>query len=135
MGQKIYLDTNLFIAFFEGSSPVSVRVERLFLDSLENDTKIVASPLITMELLVAPLRAKHEQLTSVYKSLHNHFRNIRFVDFTIKISCLAAELRTKYNISTPDCIHLATAIEEKVNTFYTADRGLLKVKELNIELV
>ena len=75
MGQKIYLDTNLYIAFFEGDSNISERVEKLFLDSLEEDIEIAASPLITMELLIAPLRDGHEQLANVYKNLKNYIIN------------------------------------------------------------
>lgn len=135
MGQKIYLDTNLYIAFFEGSTDVSERVEKLLLDSLENDIEMIASPLITMELLIAPLREGCEQLTSVYKNLKNYITNINFVDFSPKISEIAARLRAKYDLATPDCIHLATAIEKKVNIFYTADKGIEKVKEIRIESV
>ena len=135
MGQKIYLDTNLYIAFFEGDSNISERVEKLFLDSLEEDIEIAASPLITMELLIAPLRDGHEQLANVYKNLKNYIININFVDFSPKISEIAAKLRAKYDLPTPDCIHLATAMEEKVNIFYTADKGIKKVKEIKIESI
>ena len=135
MGQKIYLDTNLYIAFFEGSSGVSEKVEKLLLDSLEKEIEIAASPLLTMELLVAPIRSDHEQLINVYQNLKNHITNLYFVDFTPKISKVAAQLRAKYDLPTPDCVHLATAIEEKVDIFYTADKEIRKVKEMKIELV
>lgn len=135
MGPKIYLDTNLYIAFFEGSSEVSEKVEKILLDSLEKETEIVASPLIAMELLVAPLRDGHEQITNVYRNLKNHITNINFVDFSPEISETAAQLRAKYDLPTPDCIHLATAIEEKVNIFYTADKRIKKVKEIKVELI
>ncbi len=95
MGQKIYLDTNVYITFFEGNSGVSERIEKLLLDSLEKGIEIVASPLITMELLIAPLRERHEQLTNVYKNLKNYIPNINFVDFSPKISESAARLRAK----------------------------------------
>lgn len=133
MGQRIYLDTNIYITFFEGNSGVSEKIEKLLLDSLENDIEIIASPLVTMELLVAPLRENYEQLTNVYKNLKNYIPNINFVDFTPKIAGLAALLRAKYDLPTPDCIHLATATEEKADIFYTADKSLKKVKEIKIE--
>lgn len=135
MGQKIYLDTNVYITFFEGNSGVSEKIEKLLLDSLEKGIEIIASPLVTVELLVAPLRESHEQLTNVYKNLKNYIPNINFVDFSPKISELAARLRAKYDLPTPDCIHLATAVEEKVGIFYTADKGLKKVKEIKIESI
>ncbi len=135
MGQKIYLDTNLYIAFFEGVPDISERIEKILVESLSKKMSILASPLVLMELLVAPLRDTHEQLVSVYKNLTNHITNLDFVGFSPKISETAAELRVKYNLPTPDCIHLATAISEKANVFYTADKGIKKVKEIRVELV
>ncbi len=135
MGQKIYLNTNLYISFFEGTPDISERVEKLLLNTLEKEIEITASPLITMELLIAPLRERNEQLTNVYKNLKNHIANIHFVDFSPKISEIAAVLRATYNLATPDCIHLATAIDEKVNIFYTTDKRIKKVKEIKIESI
>lgn len=135
MGQKIYLDTNIYIAFFEDVSGVSGRIEEILITSLEKDVKIIASPLISMELLVAPLRNDSYQLINVYKNLQNHITNIDYVDFSKNISDVAAELRAKYDLATPDCIHIATAIQEKVDIFYTMDKGISRVKEINVETI
>lgn len=135
MGQKIYLDTNLYIAFFEGVVDVSLKVEKLILDSIEKETFIIASPLIITELLVAPLREKENELSEVYKNLGNYIRNMVFVDFSLKISKTAAYLRAKYNLATPDCIHLATAIESGAKIFYTSDKRIKKVNEIKVELI
>jgi predicted nucleic acid-binding protein len=135
VGQKIYLDTNLYIAFFEGVVDVSEKVEKLILDSIENETFIIASPLIITELLVAPLREDETELSDVYKNLKNYIRNMAFVDFSVKISEIAARLRAKYDLATPDCIHLATAIEGGAKIFYTSDKRLKKVNEIKVELI
>lgn len=135
MGQKIYLDTNLYIVFFEGVVDISQKVEKLILDSFEKEMLIVASPLIITELLVAPLREKKDELSEVYKNLGNYIRNMVIVDFSLKISKTAAYLRAKYNLATPDCIHLATAIEGGAGIFYTADRKIKKVEEIEVRLV
>lgn len=135
MGQKIYLDTNLYIAFFEGVVDVSLKVEKLFLDSIEKETFIIASPLIITELLVAPLRENETELSDVYKNLKNYIKNMVFVDFSLKISEIAARLRAKYDLATPDCIHLATAIEGGAKIFYTGDKRIKKVNEIKVELI
>lgn len=132
MGHKIYLDTNLYIAFFEDRSGISKRVENFLVDP---NVEIVASPLVHMELLIAPLREKHEQLTNIYQNLEKFITNFRYADFSLKTSQTAAMLRAKYGLATPDCIHLATAIEEKADIFYTADKGIIKVKEIKIEII
>lgn len=135
MGQKIYLDTNLYIAFFEGVVDVSEKIEGLILDSIEKGMMIVASPLIITELLIAPLREKEDELSEVYKNLKNYIGNLVFVDFSLKISKTAAYLRAKYNLATPDCIHLATAIEGGAKIFYTGDKRIKKVNEIKVELI
>lgn len=135
MGQKIYLDTNLYIAFFEGRVDVSEKVEKLILASIEKETFIIASPLIITELLVAPLRENETELSDVYKNLRNYIKNMVFVDFSLKISEIAARLRAKYDLATPDCIHLATAIEGGAKIFYTADKRIKKVNEIKVELI
>ncbi|MBI5356406.1 type II toxin-antitoxin system VapC family toxin [Candidatus Collierbacteria bacterium] len=135
MGQKIYIDTNLYIAFFEGEAGLSQKVEKILIESIEKDFQIVISPLISMELLIVPLRENSGQLVNVYKNLKNHITNIEIADFTQKISEIAAKIRAKYNFTTPDCIHLATAIEKKVDLFYTADKAITKVKEIKVELI
>ena len=81
MGQKIYLDTNLYIAFFEGGSAISEKVEELLLNSIEKEIEIIASPIVTLELLVAPLRENQDQLINIYRNLTNHISNLSFVDF------------------------------------------------------
>ena len=35
MGQKIYIDTNLYIAFFEGEAGLSQKVEKILIESIE----------------------------------------------------------------------------------------------------
>jgi len=135
VGQKIYLDTNLYIAFFEGESGISLKVEDLLINSKDNELRIISSPLTITELLIIPLKDENLHLIEVYKSLKSHINNIDFIDFSPNISIIAANLRSKYNLNIPDCIHLATAIEEKVDIFYTADKGIRKVKEVKIVLV
>ncbi len=135
MGQKIYLDTNLYIAFFEGESGISQKVEDLLVTSKDNRLRIISSPLTITELLIIPLKDENLHLIEVYKSLKSHINNIDFIDFSFDISITAANLRSKYNLSIPDCIHLATAIAEKVDVFYTADKEIKKVKEIKVELI
>lgn len=135
MGQRIYLDTNLYIAFFEGESGISQKVEDLLVKSKDSGLRITSSPLTITELLIIPLKDRNLHLIEVYKSLRSHINNIDFIDFSLSISIIAADLRSKYNLNIPDCIHLATAIIEKVDVFYTADKGIKKVKEIKVELI
>ena len=105
------------------------------LNSIEKEIEIIASPIVTLELLVAPLRENQDQLINIYRNLTNHISNLSFVDFSPEMAEIAAKLRARYDLATPDCIHIATAISEKVDIFYTADKGIKKVKEVKIEFI
>lgn len=132
MGQKIYLDTNLYIYFFEDNLIWAPRVEELLVDSLQKRIAIVASPLLLTELLVAPFRDNHSRLADTYQQLQTHINNLELVDLSPEISIIAAKIRAKYNLPTPDCIHIATAIESRVDYFYTSDQRLGKIQEIKI---
>ena len=44
----------------------------------------------------------------------------------------AAELRAKYNLKTPDALHVATALETHCQAFLTNDMGLKRITEIQI---
>lgn len=49
---------------------------------------------------------------------------------TLDIADSAAELRARYALSTPDAIHIATAISGGATGFIGNDKGLKRVREL-----
>jgi len=51
---------------------------------------------------------------------------------TAQIAETAASLRSRYNIRTPDALHLATALDAGCAAFLTSDLGLKRVTEITI---
>ena len=47
----------------------------------------------------------------------------------------AAHLRARYDLRTPDSIHLASALESRADLFLTNDRRLCQVEEIPVLLV
>lgn len=47
----------------------------------------------------------------------------------------ATELRARYNLKTPDAIHLAAALEVGASLFLTGDRNLSRCSELPVEVL
>jgi predicted nucleic acid-binding protein len=45
---------------------------------------------------------------------------------------LAAELRARYNLRTPDALHIACAIDTGCDAFLTNDTGIKRVNEIRI---
>lgn len=128
---KIYLDTSVYIYFFEGHSKFSSSVEEILVECTKKQITIIASTLLTTELLVAPLKIGNDELVEKYSNLAGYLPNMHYVSFSLNISVKAAEFRAKYNMATPDAIHLATAVDSKVDMFFTGDKKLAKIGKVS----
>jgi len=129
--KKIYLDTNFWIYHVSGDLPDSV-TQRILEFCIDKKVSVFTSSLSVTECLVLPIREKDETTKKAFDLLFSKLENIKVVDFTKEIAKTAAQLRANHNVSTPDAIHLATAISEGVKMFITNDKRLKKVKELEI---
>lgn len=67
-----------------------------------------------------------------YKVLLATFPNLIIKEVDKDIATLAAKLRAKYKIKTPDAIFIATGIAEKAQIFITNDTRLKIVNEISI---
>jgi predicted nucleic acid-binding protein len=47
----------------------------------------------------------------------------------------ATDLRTRYNLKTPDAIHYASAMEVGATVFLTGDRSLSRCSEVSVEIL
>lgn len=129
---KIALDSAVFIYFLENNPKFGGMSEAIF-ELAENDKlKIACSLLISIEVLTGYRKVKDEVAEHKFKSILKDFSNIEIHDFPEKLVNQTANLRVKYNIKTPDAIHLATAIEHKADFFITNDKQLKNVKEIKV---
>lgn len=132
---NIYLDTNIFIYFFEENPYYADHIEKLLNKISDQDATIISSTLLLSELLVSPYRTKNKHLIQVYQDLDQILTNLELISLDKNISQQAALLRAKYKIRTPDAIHLATAITKQANIFITADQKLKKIKEIPVKIL
>ena len=130
---RVYIDTSIYIYLFENNPRFAAVSEQIFLDLVQQQTTIIASTLLITELLVAPIKEKQLELARIYKYLDDHIPGLEFIPLTREISILSAELRAKYNLKTPDAIHLATALATNIQLFITADKKIKNIKEINIK--
>lgn len=127
-----FLDTNILIYFFENNAKYAPIIDEIFV-FLESKQKAIAfSSLLLTEILVEPYRQGN---LTVAKKWLEHFKlskNLEIFDLTPVIAVDAAYLRAKYNIKTPDSIHLATAMQRENIVFLTNDQDLKRVKEVKV---
>ena len=100
---------------------------------LNEATQIIASYFLKAELLTGYLAKGKSELIEHIENLEMNFPKLELFPFGNTTSKIFAKLRNKYpNIKSPDCIHLATAIEHNADCFITNDKQLKQVKELPI---
>lgn len=129
--KKVYLDTTIYIYVFDKNPSFIDCCIKLTENLKLHNTLIVGSSLIICELLGNDrlLQNKRE-----YKKIKDSFFNIPNLDIIKmdeKIAEKAAYIKAKYDLKTPDAIHVATAIETKCDAFITNDKGI-RCKEIKI---
>lgn len=132
-----YWDAAVFIAWFTNEktrTPAEMAGIQQVVESFDKGTCILVTSMLTkVELLPSKLGAtNYAKLTQLWKR-----KQLQPLDVTERIIDLANEIRSFYAQkgekvpTTPDSIHLATAITAKVDVFQTFDgtgkRGLLKL--------
>ena len=125
---KIYLDSAIIIYLIEQVDPYHSKILPLF----SEDVIFVSSHLSLLECSIKPTKENNIQLiedfnTFFYKILNN------FEPILLPIIETAIELRSRYNVKTPDAIHLATAIQTKSALFLTNDKRLNRFDMISIK--
>lgn len=125
-GDRVYLDTNLFIYAVEAIAPYAERVSPLFQAADLGTVRLVTSLLALAETLVMPCRRGDDTLITTYRELFTHPPSgLLVAQLDAATLERAARLRaTIGSLRLPDAIHLATAESEQCDLFLTNDRRL-----------
>lgn len=92
----------------------------------------VASTVALMEVLVQPLRTGDTALAQRYEVVLGNSSHFRLEPMTTVTARRAAELRARYNLRTPDALHVATAVEAGCDAFLTNDANIKRVTEISV---
>ncbi len=112
----VFFDRVLFIMRYIDSGPIDG----------------IASTISLTEVLVHPLRVGNIVLAQQYEAVLSKSRSFRLEPTTSVIARRAADLRARYNLRTPDALHVATAIEAGCQAFLTNDAGIKRVNEIRV---
>jgi len=126
-GNRILLDTNCFIYYFEDNPNYSNKLEKLFTDIQDGNYEAFISIISFMEILVKPKKEKNIFVENRYKLMLTNYPNLLIVNVDYRIADIAAKLRASHNIKTPDAIILATGIDTGVGSFIMND---IKLKDI-----
>ena len=126
------LDTAPLIYFIEEHPKYLTVLDAFFLAVKEGKISVVTSSLTLTEVLVHPLRKENWGLVSEYKSILLSAKGLETIPINNEIAELAAGLRAKYQLLTPDALQIATAIGSGAKHFLTNDLKLKNVPDIKV---
>ena len=130
--QRLYLDTAPLIYYFEEYPSYISKMDRIF-DLIGTSRVVTFSAVhILTEVMVKPLQTGNQELAQEYRDILVNSAAHTLVPVTLPIAESAAVLRARYNLRTPDALHVATAVSECCDALLTNDAGLKRVQELPI---
>lgn len=112
----VYFDRVVFIMRYIHSGPIDG----------------VASVLALTEVLMHPLRTGNTELAQEYERILLNSTGFRLVPISADGARRAADLRARYNLRTPDALHVATALAAGCDAFLTNDTDIKRVTEVRV---
>ena len=74
----------------------------------------------------------NEELAIKFYALMSTYPHLTWLDMSLNIADLAARLRAKYRLRTPDSIQAASAISSGATGFICNDRAFKKIEEIDV---
>ena len=133
--ERIGVDTMVFVYHLQDHPTYAPLTHAIFKAWEEGRNFGITSVITILEILVKPKRDGNFEATRDYEELLTTFPNLRILDIDLQVAILAADLRAKYAIRTPDALQIATAVCAGASGFITNDEQLKQVAEEGIEVL
>ena len=129
---RLFLDTAPVIYYVEQHPRYIAWMDEVFQLADANALQIVTSPITLAECLVMPLRQDDTTIVQLFTDLIVNGPSTHFHSIDQQIGAMAATLRAQHNLSLPDAIQAAVALDAGCDAFLTNDPGLRRVGELSV---
>ena len=126
------LDTAPIIYLIEANPRYDALVTEIFSQIAAGLLKGITSTITLTEVLAQPLQHGNVALQQEYRDLLLQSEHLHLIAIDAPIAELAADLRARYRLRTPDALQIAAAINQGCEAFLTNDTGLRRVTELPI---
>ncbi len=131
----IVIDTPFLIYHLEDIEPYS-ELTTIILNSIgKNSSKAYLSLISYTEILIGVFKQENSKLERQFRLFFENNLYINIVDFKFDLAECAAEVRIKTKLGLADSIIIATAIKTKSNYLLTNDKGILKAKDLGVNVI
>jgi len=133
--ERIGVDTMVFIYHLQDHPTYAPLTHAIFEAWEEGRNFGITSVITVLEILAKPRRDGNFAASRDYKELLTTYPNLRILDVDLQVATLAADLRAKYRIQTPDALQIATAVRAGASGFITNDEQLKQVAHEGIEVL
>jgi predicted nucleic acid-binding protein len=130
--QHLYIETSPFIYYVENYPVYANKMDAIFEIVNTKPIEVITSVVTLAETLTKPLKTGDKTVEQAYRTLLQQTQNIALIPITAQIAERTADLRSRYNLRTPDALHIAAALDFGCGAFVTNDFALQRVKELPI---
>lgn len=128
--QRLYIETAPLIYYVE-ENPAFVAKMDAIIDAIEHSSIDAVSSVITLtEVLAQPMKLGNASLEQEYRDILLNSGGFRLLPISAQIAEAAADLRARYNLRTPDALHIAAAINAGCDAFLTNDKDIRRVTEI-----
>lgn len=134
-GDRVYLDTNVFIYAIEEYPAFANALDEFFGNIDAGELRAFTSELTLAEVLVRPLMDGNLEIQAAYQQALQNSDGFEVVPVSREVLIEAARLRSIANLRLPDAIHGATAILNGCQTFLTNDRRLAVLPGVDVTLL
>ncbi|PYT08260.1 MAG: VapC toxin family PIN domain ribonuclease [Acidobacteria bacterium] len=129
---KLGFDTPPVIYFIEAHASYDALVTEIFQQVSNGIIEGITSVITLTEVLIHPLRREDAALQTQNSDLLVNASNFQTLPIDIRAALIAADLRARYNLHTPDAFQVATAITAGCEAFLTNDAALQRIRELRV---
>lgn len=120
---RLGIDTSPFIYFVEANPTYDAVVTSIFRRIAVGTLHGVTSVITLTEVLNHPMRLGLHELEAKYRTLLTRSENLELAPVNTDVATLAAELRARYNLRTPDALQVSVALHAGCQGFLTNDKG------------
>ena len=133
--QRLYTETAPLIYYVEEHPMYVAKMDAIIAAIEERPIEAVSSVITLTEVLTQPVKLGNTRLEQEYRDILLYSREFRLLPITSRIAESAADLRARYNLRTPDALHVAASIDARCDMFLTNDTGMKRVTEIAVLLL
>ncbi|NPV68436.1 MAG: type II toxin-antitoxin system VapC family toxin [Anaerolineae bacterium] len=130
--RQLYIETAPLIYYVELNPDYTARMDAIVAAIETASIEAVSSVITLVEVLSHPMKVGDQRLIQEYRDILVNSGEFRLVPVTARIAEYAAEMRARYNLRTPDALHVSSAVLTGCDAFLTNDAGLERVTEIRI---